>query len=441
MFHPKDARGRMSRRMLLERAGGLAVAGGLLAACGNTTDVKSDGGPVTQAGSVVTGATDTAEAVPLGPGGIPIASRDRPVQLPLYDNNPPIESGLPMEKGPLKVYNWADYIDPETVKKFEKQYNTKVEITTFQNEDEAMAKLQTGSVDFDVYFPSVTRLPILVSKQLVRPINKDYITNLASNVWPELVDPFYDKVAQYAVPYVVFATGLVWRNDKITEDIGSMPNPWSSFWEYGEKYKGKVAILDDPRDSLSLALFRENGTAGVDVNSEDPQVVAKALQGLKELDALANVKVTINGYQTVPEGKIWLAHDWTGDQIAAALYYMPKGVKSDVLSYWKPAIAAPAANDLMAVLSTGKNPVLAHAFLDFMLDETNAYNNFADYNGYQPPQNNLDFTTLQTKLGLPDSVAPAILQRDDFKTGLTYQTLTPDGKALWDKAWADFRAG
>ena len=62
-------------------------------------------------------------------------------------------------------------------------------------------------------------------------------------MWPELVDPFYDKGAQYAVPYVVFATGLVWRNDKITEDIGSMPNPWSSFWEYGEKYKGKVAIL------------------------------------------------------------------------------------------------------------------------------------------------------------------------------------------------------
>ena len=170
-------------------------------------------------------------------------------------------------------------------------------------------------------------------------------------------------------------------------------------------------------------------------------MVAKALQGLKELDALASVKVTINGYQTVPEGKIWLAHDWTGDQIAAALYYMPKGVNADVLSYWKPAIAAPAANDLMAVLSTGKNPVLAHAFLDFMLDETNAYNNFADYNGYQPPQNNLDFATLQTKLGLPDSVAPAIMQRDDFKTGLTYQTLTPDGKALWDKAWADFRAG
>jgi len=438
MFHPKDVRGRMSRRMLLERAGGLAVAGGFLAACANSTDVKPSGGPVTQAGSVVTEGTGTAEAVPLGPGGIPIATRDRPVKLPLYDNNPPIDAGLPIEDGPLKVYNWADYIDPETVKKFEKQYKTKVEITTFQNEDEAMAKLQSGSIDFDVYFPSLTRLPILVSKQLVRPLTKEYVPNLAGNIWPELVDPFYDKGAQYAVPYVVFATGVVWRNDKVTEDIAGMPNPWEAFWELGKKYKGKVAILDDPRDALSMPLLRKGNT---NVNTEDPAEVSAALAALKELDQLASLKVTINGYQSVPEGKIWLAQDWTGDQIAAALYYMPKGVKPDVLSYWKPPIGAPAANDLMAVLSTGKNPVLAHTFLNFMLDETNAYNNFADYNGYQPPQNGLDFTTLQSKLALPDSVAPAIMQREDFKTGLTYQTLTPDGKSLWDKAWADFRAG
>ena len=33
------------------------------------------------------------------------------------------------------------------------------------------------------------------------------------------------------------------------------------------------------------------------------------------------------------------------------------------------------------------------------------------------------------------------MQRDDFETGITYLTLTADGKALWDKAWADFRAG
>src|SRR3954447_1954945 len=438
MFHPKDVRGRMSRRALLERGAGFAVAGGFLAACANSTDVKqAGGGSVTQAGSVVESGTGTTAAVPLGPGGIPIASRDRPVKLPTY-NLAPIDSNLPLEDGPLKVYNWDQYIDPEVVKKFEKQFKKKVTITTYQNEDEAMAKLQSGSVDFDVYFPSVTRLPILVSRKLLRPLNHDYLPNLPANVWPELADPFYDKGAQYAVPYTVFGTGIVWRNDKVKEDISALPNPWTALWDVGGSYKGKVAILDDPRDAMGMALFRNGET---DVNTEDPAKVAKALQSLKELDQAVGVKVSIAQYQTVPEGKIVLAQDWSGDQIAGALYYMPDGVKSSALSWWEPSIADPAANDLIAVLTTGKNPVLAHTFLNFMLDETNAYDNFANYNGYQPPMNNLDFATLQSKLALPDSIAPAIMQRDDFATGLYYQTLTPKGKALYDKAWADFRAG
>jgi len=291
-------------------------------------------------------------------------------------------SSRPLEDGPLKVYNWDQYIDPEVVKKFEKQFKKKVTITTFQNEDEAMAKLQSGSVDFDVYFPSVTRLPILVSRKLLRPLNHDYLPNLPANVWPELADPFYDKGAQYAVPYTVFGTGIVWRNDKVKEDIAALPNPWTALWDVGGSYKGKVAILDDPRDAMGMALFRNGET---DVNTEDPAKVAKALQSLKELDQLVGVKVSIAQYQTVPEGKVVLAQDWSGDQIAGALYYLPQGVKPDVLSWWKPSIADPAANDLIAVLSTGKNPVLAHTFLNFMLDETNAYDNFVNFNGYQPP--------------------------------------------------------
>jgi spermidine/putrescine transport system substrate-binding protein len=439
MFHPKDRRGHITRRALLERAGGLALTGSLLAACANTTEVEPAATSAPAASTAVaTGQATTTEAVPLGPGGIPIATRARPVTLPLYEGNDPIASGLKPESGPLKVYNWVDYMDPETVKRFEQQFSTKVEVTGFQNEDEAMAKLQSGSVDFDVYLPSIARLPILVSQKLVRPLNRDYLPNLAANIWPELLDPFYDQGSQYTVPYVVFGTGITWRNDKVTEDIAGMANPWEAPWTVGPSYRGKVAILDDPRDALSLALFRK----GIDdVNSEDPAVVAQALAGLKELDDLVGVKVSIAQYSTVPEGKIWLAQDWTGDQIAGALFYVPEGTKPDVISFWKPPTAAPAANDLMAVLSTGKNPVLAHEFINFMLAEDNAYSNFADYNGYQPPQNGLDVTTLQSRLGLPDSVAPAILQREDFANGLTYQTLTPEGKTLWDDAWAEFRAG
>ena len=40
----------------------------------------------------------------------------------------------------------------------------------------------------------------------------------------------------------------------------------------------------------------------------------------------------------------------------------------------------------MAVLRSAKNPVLAHEFLNFMMDETHAYENFFNFVGYQPPQ-------------------------------------------------------
>ena len=84
-------------------------------------------------------------------------------------------------------------------------------------------------------------------------------------MWPELVNPFYDVGAQYAVPYTVFGTGIVWRNDRVKEDITKLPNPWTALWDIGAEYKGKVAILDDPRDALGHALFRNGET---DVNTE-----------------------------------------------------------------------------------------------------------------------------------------------------------------------------
>ena len=41
----------------------------------------------------------------------------------------------------------------------------------------------------------------------------------------------------------------------------------------------------------------------------------------------ATSRSTITDYQTLPEGKSWLHHAWSGDLLAARLYYMPKGVR------------------------------------------------------------------------------------------------------------------
>ena len=73
--------------------------------------------------------------------------------LPIYADNKAIASGLQPEKGPLQFYNWIDYINPDVVKSFEKKYGVNVQISTFNTIDEAVAKLASKVVQFDVFVP------------------------------------------------------------------------------------------------------------------------------------------------------------------------------------------------------------------------------------------------------------------------------------------------
>ena len=62
---------------------------------------------------------------------------------------------------------------------------------------------------------------------------------------------------------------------------------------------------------------------------------------------------------------------------------MPKGVKADVLSFWGPTRTA-SSRTTSSASAAPRAPALAHAFINFMLDEKNAYNNFVNFTGYTP---------------------------------------------------------
>ena len=71
--------------------------------------------------------------------------------------------------------------------------------------------------------------------------------------------------------------------------------------------------------------------------------------------------------------------------------YMPKGSDPSVLRYvWPPRAQGGAggyvSNDNLAVLKDAENPVLAHMFLNYMLDYEVAIKNYS-WNAYQPPMN------------------------------------------------------
>jgi spermidine/putrescine transport system substrate-binding protein len=430
----------MTRGQLLRGAAGaavLAAGGGVLAGCENTTTAigacDAGGGP----------SSKLVEAKPLGPLGLPLPRTDNSVTWALLEDNKTIRDGLGGEGGTLRLYNYPDYLYAGLVKKFEKAFNCKVQVATYNSADEAYAKLSAGSVEFDVVLGlSGSHIVNLQAKRLIQPLNHSYLPNLEKNIWPELQNPFYDRGSRYTVPYVVWSDGIGWRNDKIKTDIGGMKVPWEIFWQ-SPQLKGKVGLLDDYRDGLSMPMQRDALQAGVvpDLNTEDPAIIAKAGKDLAQLTSELNIKIAITDYQTLPEAKTWLHHSWSGDLLGAAFYYMPKGVSPDVLSYWSPDSNGVVQNDFLFVPRNAKKPALAHQFINFMLDDKNAYDNFILQNGYTPPQKSIDADTLIKKKLIPESLRGALVRPDQFSANQELLALTNVGDNLWENAWSKFKAG
>ncbi|GAB2177550.1 spermidine/putrescine ABC transporter substrate-binding protein [Dongia sp. agr-C8] len=371
-------------------------------------------------------------------GGIPLARPDQPVTLPTFQK--PIESGLkPESGGDFFIFNYDEYVDPKLMTDFGKKYGVNVVLNIFADIDEAISKLANGTVEADVTELTNNRIAQAVAGKLLQPINHDYIPNLKANVWPSLHSPYYDQGSQYTVPYTVYSTGLGWRADLVAEDIAAMDNPWSILWQ-AEKYKGHVGILSDSREAMVLPMLYRGK---LDVNTEDPAAYAAALEDLMALIPICNPKIVSTGYQTLPDGNTSLHHIWSGQMLAAAMYNAPDGFDTHKLKYWAaPKGKVPVQNDVWAVTARSKKPVLAHLWLDFLLDNDNAYQNFVDYNGYQPPITSITAERLIAANLIPDTLHSALLSADDFGPGTLQEgQLTPTGQKLVQEAYAKFSSG
>ncbi|WP_088284449.1 spermidine/putrescine ABC transporter substrate-binding protein [Kineosporia sp. A_224] len=366
------------------------------------------------------------------------ASPASPVRWPVLEGNAPIGAGLAPEKdATLQLYNYVDYINPDVIKSFEKKYKdtgVKVVVSTFNDTNESLAKIRAGGSPYDIYFPSYDQIGKLATAGLVRPLQHSYIPNI-TNVWPQFTDPWYDQGWQYTVPYVTYTTGIGWRSDRVNEDIGARANPYDVFWD--PQYAGRLAVLDDYREVISMAILRAGGT---DINTGDDAVLAKVREDLAAMAKATRPQVTITDYIAIPEGKLDISQAWSGDMIAAQ-GYLPKGTDASVLRYWFPADGKGMVNnDLMMILSGGKNPVLAHLFLDHLLDDEVAKENFT-FVGYQPPLNSLDPSRLVADGYAPQGLAAATVLPSYFESGYRSLELTPAAEGKWQDTWTRFKAG
>lgn len=346
-----------------------------------------------------------------------------------------IKDGLEPEAGPLRVFNYADYVNPDTVASFEDQYGVKVEITTFDVDAEAITKLSNGSVEVDVHNSAAPNtLGRLIAAGIIQPLNKSYIPNIA-NLLPSFTDPWYDKGSVYTVPYTVFSSGIAYRTDFVdAAQVEAMG--WDILWD--PAYKGVTSILDDYREGIAMALLRNGVT---DVNTTDTALIEQAGNDLRELVDLMNIKVNIEAYKDIPEGATHLAHTWSGDMLAGAYSYLPEGTDPSVLGWWYPPSGVGVVNnDCIAVTANAKNPVLAHLYINHLLDRANAEENFS-WNGYLPPIQGLDADYLIANEYAPENLRAAVLTDDVIAKGLRFEPLPVDADRVWEDTWSKFTAG
>src|SRR4051794_8363391 len=115
--------------------------------------------------------------------------------------------------GDLVYFNWSEYLDPKLMKAFEKRYGVKVRESNFDSMQGMMAKLRSGN-RYDVIFPTSEWVDRLRKANQLLRIDQGQLKN-AGAVYDYFAKPWYDPGADHTVPYAMYATGIIYRADKV----------------------------------------------------------------------------------------------------------------------------------------------------------------------------------------------------------------------------------
>ena len=355
-----------------------------------------------------------------------------PGSLPIHGDNLPVDAATRVERGAtLRIYQWRDYLAAEVLDGFARRHaasDVGVEVESFTTMAQAIERLRRPDADFDVFFPTTEALPGLVAERLLLPLTHELLPN-TTNLWPYFrtdAGPFYDVGQRYSVPYTVYSTGIGWRRDLVRN--GDAPeylaNPYDAYWN--ERYRGAVGIYDDYREAVAMALLRR----GDDPNTGEERAITRAVDDLVAMAEGVDVEVSAEGaYHELQTGEYAFQQSWSGDLLSAKRFGAVAADDAGLVAYTWPH-GGIVGCDLTAICARGRNPVLAHAFLDHLMDVGVALRNFR-WNGYQPPVGD----EAPTVAGY---LRDAILHPDDLTEGRFLKPLGPEADARWRVGWQRF---
>lgn len=250
----------------------------------------------------------------------------------------------------LHVFNWADYMNPDVIEKFEKEYDCKVVMNYFDSNEALYAKVKAGASGYDVMFPSGYMSKIMHEQKLISELDHSKIENL-KNVDKAYLKKALDSKMTYSVPYMLSYTGIAYNKKRIPDFKAS----WAMFER--KDLAGRMTLLNDLRETIGAALKFH----GYNYNTLDDKELDKAKDTvIKWKQNIAKFDVD-EAKRGLSSGEFILIHTYNGD----ALQLIEEN--SD-LEFAIPEEGTAINGDDMVIPASAKNPELAYKFINFMLN-------------------------------------------------------------------------
>jgi len=342
-----------------------------------------------------------------------------------------VAPALAAAKDRLHLYNWNNYIAPETVKRFEAQCGCEVVQTYYSDNEELLAKLAAGAKGYDVLVPTSNAVQALIKGGQLMPLDKSKIPNL-KNVDPTYLDTSFDPGNQYSVPYAM-STTIIGYNEEKMKELGLPTDTWAVIFDpkYLEKVKGRVTVLDSSSELFAAALKY----LGYSVNDVDPKHWDEAAAVIKKAKPYWAAFNASSYIKELTVGNIWLVHGYSNDIFQANQDAQAAGRKFHILQ-GLPKEGAVLAVDNMVIHKSAPRPDLALKFINFMLEGQNSAE-LTNLIGSGNP--NLE----ARKTIKPELLKyPAIFPPKDYQAKLEQiKELTPAQRRLRNKLWTEIKAG
>jgi spermidine/putrescine transport system substrate-binding protein len=253
----------------------------------------------------------------------------------------------------LNVYNWSDYVAPDTIQNFENESGIEVRYGTYESNQEMLAKVMSGNSGWDVVFPSTEFIQPMREVGLLAPLRTEWLPNLDA-LEESFQRPPWDPELRWSVPYMWGVTGIAYQSS-LSPSLGWAPESWRDLWD--ARLAGKITMLDDPPEVLGACLKM----LGYSLNSGHPAELEKAQREAIAQKRLVRAYLNAEARDQLVAGDVAAAQAWavTAAQAIAAA--------PGKLAFSFPREGFARFADTMAILRESRRLEAAHRFIDYLL--------------------------------------------------------------------------